>query len=123
MLDFHGSIIEVAMKKLAWFASLAVLGLGAMGVTGCARFASYCSDAMDCEWGNDHDYDACEIQLKADADRADNWGCTGVFDDLFACEEQESYCDGNRHWTTGDGNADRCNIEQERYSDCCHGHC
>ena len=106
------------MKKLAWFASLAFLGLSVMGVTGCARFGSYCTDAMDCEHGNDNDYNACEVQQKAEADRADNWGCTDEFDALFDCTEAESFCNGDRHWTTVNSNGDRCEDESRHYDNC-----
>ena len=123
VLDSRRSTIEVVMRKLAWIAALACLGLGAMGATGCARFAGYCTDAMDCERGNDNDYDACEIALKADADRADNWGCSDEFDALFDCEENESYCDGHDQWTTATAGGDRCDIERRHYNDCCGSYC
>jgi hypothetical protein len=123
VLDSDRSTIEVVMKKLAWIAALAFLGLGAMGTTGCARFGSYCTDAMDCVRGNDNDFDACEIQMKADAERADNWGCTEEFDELFDCMEAEAYCDGNDNWTTATGSGDRCESERRHHNECCGSFC
>jgi hypothetical protein len=123
VLDLERSTFEVVMRKLAWIACLGAIGLGAMGATGCARFGAYCDEMMACEHGNDNDFDACEIELKADADRADNWGCTDEFDDLFLCLEEEAYCDGNDHWTTSSGTNDRCDGERRHYDDCCGSWC
>jgi len=123
VLDLDRSTLEVEMRKLAWMACLAALGLGAMGTTGCARFGAYCTDAMDCERGNDNDIDACDVALTADADRADNWGCTEEFDELFDCMEAEAFCDGNDQWTTVSGTSDRCDTERRHYNECCGSFC
>jgi hypothetical protein len=111
------------MRKLAWVASLLALGLGAMGATGCTRFGSFCTDEMDCRGGNDNDIAACEVELNADVDRTDEWGCTAEFDELFTCREAEAYCDANNNWTTGDGTNDRCDVERNHLNDCCRDFC
>jgi hypothetical protein len=111
------------MRKLAWAASLLVLGLWAIGTTGCARFGSYCTDAMDCRRGNDNDIAACEVSLNADVDRTDEWGCTEEFDLWFDCAEAEAYCDAANNWTTGDGINDRCESERSHLNDCCGDFC
>ncbi|MBW2529742.1 MAG: hypothetical protein JRI23_36535 [Deltaproteobacteria bacterium] len=101
------------MKPLgpATVAATAALVLGAAG---CEPYGAYCEDRMNCLRGNDMDVDACIIELEAEEDRADLWGCADLWEELQDCREEFSVCDANDHFT----DEDRCDSERERYHRC-----
>lgn len=88
--------------------------LALAGAVGCNPYGTYCEDRMYCLRGNEMDVDACVIELEAEEDRADLWGCVELWDEYQACREEFSFCDDNDHYTTHD----RCDVEHDRYERC-----
>jgi hypothetical protein len=104
------------MRCVTSWAAILLLGAGSMG---CGFYAAYCDEKMNCEGGNDNDTEACIIELDAEEERAENWGCEDIWLELFECREDRSVCDHpNRNYTTHD----LCRFESDRYGDCMHGY-
>ena len=87
------------------------------GASGCDPYYDYCEARMSCLNGNETDIEACTIELEAEEDKADLWGCLDRWEDYQACREEFSTCDPNNYEYT---HHDRCNPERDRYTDCIH---
>jgi hypothetical protein len=85
-----------------------------LGTAGCNPYGTYCEDKMYCLRGNELDEDACVIELEAEEDRADLWGCADRWDEYQACREEFTTCDANGDFT----HYDRCDAERDSYHHC-----
>jgi hypothetical protein len=99
-----------SVAPAAMLACLAVL----LGGAGCNPYGAYCEDRMYCLRGNDLDVEACTIDLEAEEDRADLWGCLDEWEALQDCREEFSVCDPDERFT----DHDRCDVEREHYNQC-----
>jgi hypothetical protein len=109
------------MKRLTGLVSwtlLLMLGLG-VSFTGssCHSFGDYCTEAMDCQDGNDADIEACVESREGACDLATLYGCEDEFNAAEECELEESDCN-NDVYTTVDSGGDNCEEEHEDLSDC-----
>ena len=66
---------------------LAALALGALSA-GCG--GTHCSDAAECEGGNETDQEACEIQVEALYEQGEIDGCTDRIDAWQDCMTDSS---------------------------------
>lgn len=104
------------MDRFSTFASPAVVAL-VLSAAACDPYYDYCEDKMYCLNGNEADIEACTIELEADEDRADLWGCTELWEEYQACREEFSVCDPQNYDYT---HHQRCDPERDRLHDCWH---
>lgn len=93
---------------------LAVAFVASLGAAGCGGTGSYCSEAAQCEGGNDLDEEACNTYFGQLEELAGLYNCSSEYDDYFGCLEEESRCNDDRY-TPNDG---VCEPERERLEDC-----
>lgn len=69
-----------------------MLAVGAMSaaVSGCG--GTHCSDAAQCEGGNETDQEACEIQVEAMYEQGEIDGCNDLVDEWQDCMTEGDLC-------------------------------
>ena len=72
-----------------------------------------CDKKMNCEGGNDADYDVCIVDFKADEDLSSLYGCDDLWDRLLECRDFQDKCTNNRWDDGGD-----CKDEREDFRSC-----
>jgi len=100
---------------MTWLVRTFVLALLAAtpALAGCNPYASICSEAMDCEGGNDADYEACVIKYQKNTDVAALYECDRAWDNYITCYSEQARCSSD-FWTDN-GN---CSNAWNDYSTC-----
>ncbi len=117
MLFFVGSGSEVevlTMKKLPRTLGLAIRLMIACTVLGaCSPYGNICDAAMNCEGGNEADYDACVIGYDYQEEKSDLYGCGDFLDRYLECFELQASCNNDNWSDQGD-----CGDERKDFNDC-----
>jgi hypothetical protein len=101
-----------ATSKAALIIWTVILGVALAGCGG--GIGSYCSEAANCEGGNDADEEACAVAFDASEEVASNANCDGEFDEWFECVEDTSRCNNDFYEYDRDG----CQSAEERFFEC-----
>jgi hypothetical protein len=103
------------MKKLPRTLGLAITALIACTLGGCSSYGSLCAARMDCEGGNEADYDACMLGYETTEELSNLHGCGDFLDRYLVCFEAQSHCDGSADRWTDDND---CDDERRDLNDC-----
>jgi hypothetical protein len=98
---------------------LGLLVVGALGALGAGCGGNHCSDAVDCEGGNETDKEACEIEVEALYEQAEIDGCTDLVDAWIDCMTDGASCQ-----KAGNGNrwgSRACDGEELKARECVEG--
>lgn len=82
--------------------SLVLIAFASLLSVGCSAEGSLCDFKCDCEGCSDHAHDNCLAEYDDDYRAADRRGCTDLYDDLIACQEDTAHCSGD-HFETDCG--------------------
>ncbi len=103
-----------ALARLAAGTLLASVGF-VVALSGCGTSASdLCDLSVECEGGNDADYDACNARYDAVAEIADLKNCGEEYDSWIECFADNARCNDDRYRVDDD----QCERAEEQLEDC-----
>ncbi len=95
-----------------------MLAAGAMSaaVSGCG--GTHCSDAAECEGGNETDREACEIQVESLYEQGEIDGCNDLVDTWQDCMTERDRCENVGNETVWGA---QCNQVFQQVAECLEG--